>query len=346
MNKPPDSKIFKLKKWLTLPDAAKHISSVCNEEVTEADILRLALDGHLKLSVNFVNQTKAQRGDVVGCEGVKWREFPREFCCDVSNLAIEENGELLRYMESLKINDTQFLNFNDEVTTIEGVWDLPMIGNGRLDIENKYQRLTGGLIVGFQDSGGPVVEVRDGVMYQLGEKRYANLCYSPETIAKIGKLKRLELSKSNNRRKEKLLILRRKELELFKTIEDKWSNLEEYFRGFGLPEDSVLVLRPKVLREFEQLMLDNETGGNTVTKVHGNTERHAANREQVLGAALSVLARWSDECKNGVGKIEATKIRALIESRGYKFWHEDGEPPMSTGEIEKLIRTWLKKTRV
>ena len=59
------SKLFKLKEWLTVPDAARHLSIVFGEEVSEADVLRLALDGHLKLSVYFVNYAKASCGKVV-----------------------------------------------------------------------------------------------------------------------------------------------------------------------------------------------------------------------------------------------------------------------------------------
>lgn len=39
-------------KWLTVPEAAQHLPIVFGEEVKEADVLRFALDGHLKLSVN------------------------------------------------------------------------------------------------------------------------------------------------------------------------------------------------------------------------------------------------------------------------------------------------------
>ena len=56
------SEIFKLKKWLTLPDASKHLSDVCGEEVTEADILGFALDGYLKLSVYFKNTVYVTQG--------------------------------------------------------------------------------------------------------------------------------------------------------------------------------------------------------------------------------------------------------------------------------------------
>ncbi|MHB9100341.1 MAG: hypothetical protein ACYC2E_02320 [Sulfuricella sp.] len=46
-------KLDKLKKWLTIVDAARYLSIAFDEDVSEADVLRLALDGHLKLSVNF-----------------------------------------------------------------------------------------------------------------------------------------------------------------------------------------------------------------------------------------------------------------------------------------------------
>lgn len=57
------SKLFNLKEWLTIPETAKHLSIIFGEEVNEADVLRLGLDRHLKLSVNFVNHAHAKRGN-------------------------------------------------------------------------------------------------------------------------------------------------------------------------------------------------------------------------------------------------------------------------------------------
>ena len=54
------SKLLKLQKWLTLEQAARHLSGVCGEPVSEADVLRLGLDGHLKLSVYFVNHARGR----------------------------------------------------------------------------------------------------------------------------------------------------------------------------------------------------------------------------------------------------------------------------------------------
>ncbi len=49
--KPLISKLLKVREWFTVPETAKHLSMMFGEEITEADILRLALDGKLKLSV-------------------------------------------------------------------------------------------------------------------------------------------------------------------------------------------------------------------------------------------------------------------------------------------------------
>lgn len=345
VNKQQDSKIFKLKKWLTLPETAKYLSSVCNEEITEADILQLALHGELKLSVYFINKTAARRGNIVGCEDVKWEELPLDLRFKVPYLPIEVNGDSWRYMESLQIDDTQFLNISDdEFTTIEGVWDLPMFGCGQLDIKNKYQRLTGGPEVAFQILGGPVVEGPDKALYQVGKNCYPYLGYGPLTKAHIAKIKRLELSKSTNKRKEKILMLRKERLKVVKNDEFR-SGYKRILFGHGLPEDSVLVLRPEVLEDFTQRMLDSEAKKNTATKPHGNIEQNAAKREQVLGAAFAVLAKWPDACKNKKGKLAASKIASMIELKAELFW-ENARPSLASRSIEELLREWIKKGNI
>jgi len=344
LNKPANSKLSKFKKWLTLPDTAKRLSVISGEDVTEADILQLALENHLKLSVNFLNQTVARRGNIVGYEDVQWGEFPIELGFKVPNLPVEAKGESLRYMESLQIDNTRFLNFSDELTTIQDVWDLPMIGCGLLHIKNKYQSLIGGPEVAFQILGGPVVEGPNELFYQVGKNCYTDLCYGPQTKAEIVKLKRLESSKSNNRRKEKLLICRRERLKVVKNIEYR-TGFGRILMGHGLPEDSVLVVRTDALCKFEQLMLDNETEKNTATKVNKLSEYHARNREQVLGAAFAVLAKWPDKCTDTKNKVIAAKIADLVVKEHRLFWPntswDKNGPPLIADTIEGHLRKWL-----
>ena len=52
---------FKLKKWLTLPEAAKYLTRFCGEEITEVDILRSWIDLKLTLSVNFPNTAHVKK---------------------------------------------------------------------------------------------------------------------------------------------------------------------------------------------------------------------------------------------------------------------------------------------
>lgn len=54
--------LFNLKEWLTLEDAAHHLSIMFGEEVTVADVLRLAIDKRLTLSVDFVNHGTVRKG--------------------------------------------------------------------------------------------------------------------------------------------------------------------------------------------------------------------------------------------------------------------------------------------
>ena len=62
---PALKKLLKLMEWVTVPDAARYLSILFGEDVSEADVLRLALDGHLTLSVDFVNVATAQCGKTI-----------------------------------------------------------------------------------------------------------------------------------------------------------------------------------------------------------------------------------------------------------------------------------------
>lgn len=125
------SKLFNLKKWLTIEDAAKHLSAIFDEPVKDYDILRFALDGHLKLSVNFVNHVYAIKHKIVSFENVE---------------KVSIFGSELVPM-GLRLGDGNFLVNEDKVLSVIGVMDLMMMGGERLDVEDLYQKLTSGIEV-------------------------------------------------------------------------------------------------------------------------------------------------------------------------------------------------------
>ena len=119
------SKLFKLKQWLTIDETANHLTGVLGETVCEKDVYRLAIYRHLRLSIVFVNHTQARLGKIFGENEVEWTEYPSDFFTDLP----EEKGKTRMVMTSLAIGNDQFLNFESDVKSIDGIWDLMMIGS-------------------------------------------------------------------------------------------------------------------------------------------------------------------------------------------------------------------------
>ena len=148
-------KLFKLKEWLTVPDAARQLTILFGEDIGEADVLRLALDGHLTLSVHFVNYATARCGLVVPIQDAKRRT--------VKGLS----GEDLELFDGLAISEAAVLEYRREVVNIQGVWDLAMVGAERLDVEYQYHQLTNGPEVTSSFLDGPIVLHEGGTYCQI-----------------------------------------------------------------------------------------------------------------------------------------------------------------------------------
>ena len=116
----PDT-LRKLREWLTLKEAASELATALSEDVDASDVLRLALDGLLKLSINLPAKTTAhcrKLGD--DAPDAPWTR-----------------------------------------RTIDGVWDVPMVGRGKSQIEHDYQWERAGLYVPKDAPAGALVEQDD-----------------------------------------------------------------------------------------------------------------------------------------------------------------------------------------
>lgn len=120
------SKLLGLKEWVTIKEAAKHLTVALNEEVTESDVLRFSLDGHLKISVNFINGAVA-RG---------WVIKPMSEARTAPSLDGSSNVIL-----GIPLLPDEVLEPLNGVINIRGVWELPMIWGERLCVENLYLEL-------------------------------------------------------------------------------------------------------------------------------------------------------------------------------------------------------------
>lgn len=291
------SKLFKLKEWLTLADAAQHLTIVFGEDVTEADLLRFALDGHLKLSVNFVNPTKAIGGRIVHWEETEWFrapllaintiyagesweeapdeiiEYPPKLQALLNEAPVGENVDQACFMSSLNIDGKSYINLDDKVTPIMGVWDLPMIGSEHLDVEHAYQNLTGGPAVTSVSTNGAFVENSNGIVYQLQESFDDNK-YQSGSKAQLEMLKARIINKSITKSEAESLLNQHKEARK-RYLEERQSRpeSEDHYPAGGLPKDSVLVVRTAALREFERKI--TETEEQVSEKPLSTTERNS-----------------------------------------------------------------------
>jgi hypothetical protein len=150
------SVLFKLREWLTVAEAAKHLTILFGEDVTEADVLRLALDGHLRISIYFVNSMRAERGAVVPIEKAQFREM------SLPEIALMEEWRSLefevpcpfpyypRVLVGSYFSDRVVFQPEGGPQLFKGIFDLLLIDDGRQGVEARYQSLTGGAKVDME----------------------------------------------------------------------------------------------------------------------------------------------------------------------------------------------------
>lgn len=64
-------------------------------------------------------------------------------------------------------------------------------------------------------------------------------------------------------------------------------------------------------------------------------------REQVVGAAFSILSKWPDRCRDERGLVDAERIVALIESQPV-LWFDAPQAPLAHTEMVDLLNRWLE----
>ncbi|MDO9271366.1 MAG: hypothetical protein Q7T96_19865 [Methylobacter sp.] len=129
MNKPTSSKLNNFKTWRTLPDAAKWLTNECGKDVTEAEILRRALGGEIKLSFFLINGTWAAP-------------------CN-----IDEEG-------ILSMQDKEWLS-------ISGLLDVPMLQGNYFEVKQMFWSLKGNSLAKRPGCYKAFLEGDDGTIYRL-----------------------------------------------------------------------------------------------------------------------------------------------------------------------------------
>lgn len=214
-------KLTNLREWFTLPEAAERLSAQIEEQIQEKELLRWVLDGYLKLSVYFVNPVPAKRGKVVPIEDPKEKEISPE----QAEIFDDGSSKITPWMiRNCNFDDSKFIPIEERITKIEGVLDLPLIGNERASVEQKFQDLTNGPEITSVTLAGTFVNKENNEIFQL-QNRY--LDYEIKILAE--------------------------EFPVFKECHAEklpYDHPHNYGTAYRLPESSVFVVRRQVLIEL------------------------------------------------------------------------------------------------
>lgn len=304
------SKLLQLKEWLTLPEAVKRLSAIFQEDVSESDILRLSLDGRMRLSVYLVNGAKARLGKVVGFDDVQWGEFSAEMAAAFPNLPEEQKGKPLKYVKSLRLDDDRYLNLDEDVTTIWGVWDLPMLAGDRHDVEHRFQMESGGPAVTVESLEGSFLERDDGVICQLMES-YDDNEFELGSSARLKVLReRIELEGIPARKAKVLLDRYDADRKEFLRKRRERPHQEGYYPSGGLPQDCVFVVR---MREI--LRLQAEVLGPSAVRPLGGSEDLSTKERTSLLVLVGLVAHLADLDLDELPK----QVQAAAEEKGIQI---------------------------
>ena len=301
------SKLFQLKNWLTIEDAARHLSGVFSEPVSEADVLRLALDRHLTLSVNLVNQTVAMPAKIVPRASAQMLEVP-----DFRNV-----GKTVLVLKGISIDDKYVIELETEVETLNGVYDLPMFGSEVLDLEKMYQHLTGGPEVSIDDhiEEFGAVYVRDELNFYQLQATWEDCEFRPGSRAALRELKeRIKIDKLERQEADRLLQRHEQDRRAYESRELESPAGDGYFPAGGLPHDAVPVVRTSALMELQDgLAL---SGPKSEGRLGLRSETTYQNI--IAGLLHLILGHTPGGKKQSMFESEAAIINYLVETHGDK----------------------------
>jgi hypothetical protein len=144
LNKPIDFNFIRTIGLMRLAETAEYLSGVMGREVTKAHVLQLGLNGHLKLSIYFINPVYLTPGKVVAYKEAEWIEIPDDEIEEDSIYDVNEKGKPA-YLKGELIDSERVFEPTSEIISLPGVFDLPMGDGDRRYIESKihFMKKTG-----------------------------------------------------------------------------------------------------------------------------------------------------------------------------------------------------------
>ncbi|MDT0225683.1 hypothetical protein N7583_07870 [Serratia marcescens] len=127
----PLSKLNCLRKWLSIEESAKYLERKIEEQVAVTDVLRFALDGHLTLSVNLQSPKIAKKVEIKKLKMGDTATHREVYVRDNWGVYIGESFSPNRLIDFAS-------PVGNDLTSLSGVQDTPLLGIERLFAEEQY----------------------------------------------------------------------------------------------------------------------------------------------------------------------------------------------------------------
>ncbi len=157
-------KLLNLRSWFDLHDAATILASSFGEKVSDVDVLRLALDKQLTISIRVINEAYGRECREIQPNDIEWKEIPS---LDGDRmLKMPASGKILYFRD---INT--FYHIDGPVYSLNGIFDLPMIGGEQVDVEHRFNQIQFQPIPTAVSLEGVMIRSPEGKIYEL-QSRY------------------------------------------------------------------------------------------------------------------------------------------------------------------------------
>lgn len=183
------SKLLKLKECLTLDEAVLYISKVIDEPVSIADLYRFAFDGHVTLSINFVNCGFGLQGKWLKSEDIEYR-------FEVDTNIIDPKKDYCPKApkpNEMRVSEDEWISWEDDIEPLTGVWDLTMKGEEAFDVKDYYHKLTSGVSVTQAYTRGILLQQGE-VVCQLYRRFYSDEYNVSDLYEQIYPPRKIEIS--------------------------------------------------------------------------------------------------------------------------------------------------------
>lgn len=135
--------ILESKLWVPLAQAARYLSTVLKEDVSEADVLHLGLRRKLQLSIFLINGASARHCELLSKPVPPFGPGQSQF------FSRTDIGD--------KVLETDLCSRH----WLKGIYDLPMIGGEQDTVFNKHQNLIGETLAKVNPERGAIVNLKN-----------------------------------------------------------------------------------------------------------------------------------------------------------------------------------------